>query len=642
MKKPKVSDRLIKTEESLHFCMELINMSNDAIFVIDTETSQFLYVNDKGCENLGYTAEELLSMHVTDIETTIPDNVSWTRHVKEVRKTGSMILEGEHRRKDKSTFPVEVSIRCIADPETDYFVALARDISDRRNAELALKNERDRLMYILEHMEDGIYIVNQQYDIEYINPVIRKEFGNIDNKKCYEYFHGRHDVCPWCRNEETPSGKPVKWEFSLKNKDKTYELFDMPIKNSDGTISKLVIYYDISEAKHAEESRKRLQAQLLHSQKMEAIGRLAGGIAHDFGNILTAISNFSSLGIKGTRESDPYACNIFDHINTAAYRAMNLTRQLLTFSRKDFTRIVNIDLNKIINNLIAMLRHIIGEDITIVTEYFEGLWTIHGDSGKLEQVITNLVVNSRDAMPEGGTILIRTENLVISNLNTSEIPYSRPGCFVRLTVEDTGAGISKHNIHHIFEPFFTTKKNGSSSGLGLSVVYAIISDHNGWINVSSEEGVKTVFEVYLPALTSSPENNSENRQAVTGQSNKGERILLVEDDNTVRMSTRMALEKEGYEVLEADTSANALRIFHEENGRFHLIISDLILPGQNGLQLIKELLKSKPGLKAILNSGYIDKPIERSEIENSGIIFLNKPYEIEDVLIIIRDLINQH
>ena len=766
------SGKLMKADEGLQFCAELINLSNDAIFLISPETSEFLYVNDKACVNLGYDKDALLAMHVTDIEAILPDRFSWKNHVEEVRKTGSMILEGEHKRKDKTTFPVEVSIRYITHLNKDYMVAMVRDITDRKNAEIALKNERDRFMNILESLEDGIYIVNQQYDIEYLNPVIKQAFGNDYKKKCYEYFHNRHEACPWCRNDEVFAGKTVKWEFFLEDKHKTYELFDMPIRNADGTISKFEIFHDISETKRAEEalrlserkfrtlvetmpyglqendtagiitfsndshckilgytqeemhgkaiwefmsteeerenlrqflkhlvneqpvpspfgtknitkdgrvidvkvdwnykkdsrgevtgfisvitditellkaeeSSKRLQSQLLHSQKMEAIGRLAGGIAHDFGNILTAIKNFSSLGIKGTRESDPYASNIFEHINTAAYRAMNLTRQLLTFSRKDFTRIVNIDLNKIINNLFEMLHHIIGEDITIVTEYGPGLWTILGDSGKLEQVITNLVVNARDAMPlpGGGTIIIRTENIVIDDNNNLEIPYSRPGQFIRLTVEDTGVGISKQNINQIFEPFFTTKKNGSSSGLGLSVVYAIINDHKGWINVTSEEGVKTIFDVYLPALNVLSESNTEKMFTLNNRTNKGERILLVEDDGIVRLSTRMALEKEGYEVFEAENSTAALRIFQEENGRFHMVISDLVLPGENGLQLIKELLILNPGLKAILNSGYIDNKIDRSEIEKSGIHFLSKPYDIDDVLIVIRELINQH
>ncbi|MCC6545414.1 MAG: PAS domain S-box protein [Nitrospirae bacterium] len=764
--------KLMKTEEGLQFCNVLINMSNDAILIIDPETSQFLYVNNRACDNLGYDKEELLSMHVTDIEAILPDHFSWEIHVAEIKKTGSMIIEGIHKRKDNTTFPVEVSIRYLTYLNKDYMVAMIRDITDRKNSESALKNERDRFMYFLENMEDGVYIVNQQHDIEYLNPVIKQTFGNDYKKKCYEYFHNRKEACPWCRNEEVFAGKSVKWEFFREDKKKTYEVFDMPIRNPDGTMSKFEILYDISETKQAEEalslsetkyrtlvetmpygiqendtdgiitfsndahcqilgftrdemkgkdifdflsteeernnlrhylkllvreqpppstffaknitkdgrvidvkvdwnykkdsrgevigfisvitditeqlkaeeSSQRLQAQLLHSQKMEAIGRLAGGIAHDFGNILTAIKNFSSIGIKGTRESDPYASNIFDHINSAAYRAMNLTRQLLTFSKKDITKIVNIRLNNIINNLVEMLHNIIGEDIIIATDYGSNLRPILGDSGKLEQVITNLVVNARDAMPipGGGTIIIRTENILIDEEISSKIPYSRPGQFVRLTVEDTGHGISKQNINNIFEPFFTTKKNGSGSGLGLSVVYAIISDHKGWINVTSEEGVKTIFEVYLPALSSNAGHDSDNKLVIDHSTNKGERILLVEDDGIVRISTKMALEKEGYEVIDADNSASALRIFQKENGRFHMVISDLVLPDQNGLRLIRTLITLKPELKAILNSGYIGQQIDRSEIEQSGIYFLSKPFDIEDLLIAIRELINKN
>ena len=445
--------------------------------------------------------------------------------------------------------------------------------------------------------------------------------------------------------EEQPAPTP----FFAKYITKDGMLIDVKVdwnykKDSRGEVTGFIsVITDTTELLQAEESGKKLQAQLLHSQKMEAIGRLAGGIAHDFGNILTAIRNFSSIGIKGTRECDPYAAGIFEHINTAAFRAMNLTRQLLTFSRKDFTRIVNIDLNKIIKNLFEMLNHIIGEDITIVTEYSPGLRTILGDSGKLEQVITNLVVNARDAMPMpgGGTITIMTENIYIDENSISKIPYSREGQFVRLTVEDTGIGISKQNINQIFEPFFTTKKNGNGTGLGLSVVYAIITDHKGWINVTSEEGVKTTFEVYFPALDIQAETGVEKKLTLKDQTNKGERILLVEDDDIVRISTRMALAKEGYHVTEAENSSVALRKFHKENGRFHMVISDLVLPDQNGLQLIKELLILNPGLKAILNSGYIDKQIDSSDIDKSGIFFLSKPYDVEDLLFAIRELINQ-
>ena len=645
----------MKSDEGLQFCAELINLSNDAIFLISPETSEFLYVNDKACFNLGYDKEELLSMHVTDIEAILPDHFSWKIHVEEVKKTGSMIIEGEHKRKDKTIFPVEVSIRYITYLNKDYMVAMIRDITDRRNAEEALRLSERKFRTLVETMPYGLQENDTAGIITFSNDSHCKILGYTRDE-----MHGKPIWDFLCTDEERENlrqflkhlikEQPVPSPFIAKNITKDRRIIDVKVdwnykKDSRGEVTGFIsVITDITELLKAEESSKRLQSQLLHSQKMEAIGRLAGGIAHDFGNILTAIKNFSSLGIKGTRESDPYACNIFDHINTASFRAINLTRQLLTFSRKDFTRIVKIDLNKIINNLFVMLQHIIGEDITIVTEYSPCLWAILGDSGKLEQIITNLVVNARDAMPlpGGGTITIRTENIFIDDDSSREIPYSRPGQFVRLTVEDTGAGISKQNLQYIFDPFFTTKRNGSSSGLGLSVVYAIINDQKGWINVASEEGVKTTFEVYLPALITHSEPGAEKKSTLKDRTNRGERILLVEDDGIVRISTRMALAKEGYEVFEAENADVALRIFQEENGRFHLVISDLVLPGQNGLQLIKELLILKPRLKAILNSGYVDKNINSSEIENSGILFLSKPYDIEDVLMVIRELMNQY
>src|SRR4030066_2027770 len=256
MKKIMSSGKLMKAEEGLQFCNELINLSNDAILIIAPETSQLLYANRKACENLGYNKEELIFAHETDIEAILPDHFSWKNHVEAVKKTGSMIIEGEHKRKDKTIFPVEVSIRYLTYLNKDYIVAMIRDITDRKNAEIALKNERDRFMNILESLEDGIYIVNQQHDIEYLNPVIKQTFGNDYKKKCYEYFHGRSEACPWCRNEEVFAGKTVKWEFSLVDKHKTYELFDMPIRNADGTISKFEIFHDISETKRAEDALK--------------------------------------------------------------------------------------------------------------------------------------------------------------------------------------------------------------------------------------------------------------------------------------------------------------------------------------------------------------------------------------------------
>ncbi len=407
--------------------------------------------------------------------------------------------------------------------------------------------------------------------------------------------------------------------------------------NLTGFIS---VITDITARKNAEAAKEKMQLQLLHSQKMEAIGRLAGGISHDFGNILTAIKNFSALGIKRKVDCDPEVQNIFEHIRTASVRAINLTRQLTTFGQKGFTRIVNANINKVINDLLHMLNRLISENITISVDLAPGLWKIRGDTGMLEQVVTNLVINARDAIAGVGIISIQSRNVIKYEDACKKNPYERAGRFVCLTVKDTGAGIPEENLNHIFEPFFTTKKTGSS-GLGLSVVYGIIKDHQGWINVSSETGNGTAFEIYLPAIEEEADEHAEDRIKVSKLRCCGEKILLVEDEVLVRTSTRMTLIDEGYVVFEAESAESALNIFHRENGKFDLVMSDLVLPGKDGLTLIKELIGLNTGLKAILNSGYIDKPIDRSDIEKYGIVFFNKPYDMQEVLVAIRNLLQQ-
>ena len=344
---------------------------------------------------------------------------------------------------------------------------------------------------------------------------------------------------------------------------------------------------------------------------MDAIGRLAGGIAHDFNNILTAIKNFSSLGIKKAGDSDPAVLNIFEHIRTASFRAINLTKQLTTFSQKEFTRIVNADMNKVTDNLLLMLKHLIGENITISTALDPDLWPIRGDVGKLEQVITNLVINARDAitaMTNGGVITIQTRNIMIDEGTCRNIPdspdspYSMSGRFIHISVKDTGIGIAEENLYHIFEPFFTTKKSGSGAGLGLSVVYGIIKDHQGWINVTSKERLGTTFDIYLPTIEKDAVEKTNDRNNIQELRGSGERILLIEDEDMVLISTSMSLVGEGYTVFEADSAHSAMDIFHREGGRFHLIMSDLVLPDKDGLTLIQELLLLNPKLKAILNS----------------------------------------
>jgi PAS domain S-box-containing protein len=382
--------------------------------------------------------------------------------------------------------------------------------------------------------------------------------------------------------------------------------------------------------------RKLLELQLLQAQKMEAIGKLAGGIAHDFNNLLTAIMGYSDLMLVKMKSDSPFRDGV-NEIKKAALRATTLTQQLLTFSRKQImkTRVLNI--NSTVKGMEKMLKRLIGEDIRLLSELEPGLKRIKADSGQLEQVILNLSINAADAMPAGGTLSIKTENNYIDEEYSKVLPYSRPGDFVCLSISDSGQGIEKTIISHIFEPFFTTKKAGS--GLGLSVVYGIIKQHSGWLNVYSEPGQGTTFRAYFPAIVSGPVEENEEEIALQDYGGEGERILLVEDEDGVRKIAARALRDYGYEVVEAPGVHEALELFKKGNGPFHLVLSDIVLQGRTGIELMEELKTLKPGMKYLLTSGYADHKAHWSEMVKKGVPFLQKPYTMANLLKKVKEVL---
>jgi len=364
------------------------------------------------------------------------------------------------------------------------------------------------------------------------------------------------------------------------------------------TGDQFVIYEDITEM-------KRLEAQFQQSQKMEAIGILAGGVAHDFNNILQAIQGYTDISLLSVQEDNPLYRNL-NEIRKASTRAASLTRQLLLFSRRQPMEFIPFNLNSIVDNLLKMLHRLIGEDITINTELDSELWTVQADAGNIEQVIMNLTVNARDAMPEGGKIIIKTENVHVDKKYCKTYTYAHPGKFVCLMIEDTGIGMDKKTIQRIFEPFFSTKGPGKGTGLGLSVVYGIVKQHEGWINVYSEPGQGSTLKVYLPAVSIKPEEETKKEISLEGLKGSGERILLVEDEEGVREFTTSALRENGYVVYDAANVEEALNIFDKESGNFGLIFSDVDLPGKTGLELVDQLLSHKPKLRVLMSSGYTD------------------------------------
>ncbi len=389
----------------------------------------------------------------------------------------------------------------------------------------------------------------------------------------------------------------------------------------------------------AEEERERIQEQLLQAQKMEAVGILAGGVAHDFNNLLTAILGCVDLAMMDVNKEDAIYRDLGE-IQVAAQRAADLTSQLLLFSRKQPMQCSNINLNRMVKDLLKMMHRLIGEDVKVVTDLTPELWTVFADRGTLEQVLMNLSVNARDAMPDGGMLTIHTENVTITAADKERMPEAEEGRFVRLLMSDTGVGIPQETLEHIFEPFFSTKEVGKGTGLGLSVVYGIIKMYQGWIHVESQPGEGTQFEIYFPAGEGTEElgvSQSCDLDAIDGS---GRRILVVEDEDKVREFALRGLSRSGYEVLCASDLKEAETIFTREKGAFHLVLSDVVLPDGSGLDLVEGLVQQRPDLGVLLSSGYTDYRSRWPVIQDRGYRFLEKPYTLCDLLYTIRDIMD--
>jgi PAS domain S-box-containing protein len=401
----------------------------------------------------------------------------------------------------------------------------------------------------------------------------------------------------------------------------------------------VVVFTDITEKQKSREEKKRLQSQLFQAQKMEAIGRLAGGIAHDFNNLLTAIQGYTELAIMDA-DPDSSILENLRQISLATERAAKLANQLLVFSRKEKVTLHPHNLNVIIKDLVDMLKMMIGENISIHMDLQPDLWDCKVNKGQIEQVVVNLSVNAKDAMPRGGRLTLKTENVRIDDEYVKSNSFARPGKFVCLSVEDTGLGMDQKTISQIFEPFFTTKKSGEGTGLGLSVVYGIVEEHQGWINVYSEPGSGSVFKIYLPSCSEKAEEREESSIDSRTLYGNGERILFVEDDKTICSFVKTQLSRCGYSVVVAENVEKAISLYDEEENGFDLLFTDITLPDGSGIELIETLHKRNPALKFILTSGYLHEESELPALKDIEVRFIQKPYTLTTILQTIRQTID--
>ena len=439
--------------------------------------------------------------------------------------------------------------------------------------------------------------------------------------------------------------EPPPTPYFTRNRTRDGRLIDVQVdwnykRDETGEVVGFVsVITDITERKRAEEEKERLMTQLMQSQKMEAIGVLAGGIAHDFNNIMTVIMNLTGLALNKVEENDPMK-KYLEPLRDTTERATNLVQQLLIFSHNKPVELVSFNLNETIDDTLGLLKSLVSEDISIENDLEYELWDIMADKGRIEQVLTNLIINSSDAMPRGGRITIGTRNVHITKEQSRTVHGATPGNFVCLTVEDTGTGMDHETVRHIFEPFFTTK-SPRGTGLGLSVVYGIVNDLKGWIDVASEPGMGSSFKVYIPASTEGKEAGEKMPDKRPAAEGGGKRVLLVEDDKWVRKSTAMALAENGYVVFEAANAENAISRFYREKGRFDLVLSDVVMPGKSGLQMLDSLLDINPRIPILLFSGHLDDRAQMKEIIKKGVAFIHKPYDIQDLLKAVEETIDQ-
>jgi signal transduction histidine kinase/ActR/RegA family two-component response regulator len=395
---------------------------------------------------------------------------------------------------------------------------------------------------------------------------------------------------------------------------------------------------EIDEREQAEEALQRSEEQLRQSQKMEAIGRLAGGVAHDFNNLVTAITGYSDLMLRSLDAEDPLRANV-DEIKKAGDRAASLTRQLLAFSRKQVLAPVVVDLNAAVANMDNLLRRVIGEDIELVHVPCTDLGHVKADPGQMEQVIVNLAVNARDAMPGGGKLTIETANVEVDREGDPTLPDMSPGSYVRVTVRDTGCGMDDATRSKIFEPFCTTKPEGRGTGLGLSTVFGIVKQSAGWIRVDSEPGRGTSFDIHLPRVEGEA-GRARPQRSVSEMVRGTEKILLVEDEEQIRDLAREILEMNGYTVFEAPEPAEALSISEQHRGSIDLLLTDVVMPGMNGPDLYESLSPAHPDMKILFMSGYTDRDaVSEGKLED-GVAFIQKPFTLDALAEKVREVLD--
>jgi PAS domain S-box-containing protein len=524
--------------------------------------------------------------------------------------------------------------------------ALKAEIAERKRTQEKLAESEEHIRLLLNSTAEAIYGQDLRGDCTFCNPACVRLLGYSDpseliGKNMHDVMHhSRPDGTPYPREDcricivpQHDQGFHVDNEVLWRADGKSFpaEYWCYPIKRNETVIGAVTTFMDIAE-------RRSLERQLVQAQKMEAIGRLAGGVAHDFNNLLTIIRGYSDLLVEQVTAGSPIRGQM-EEIRRAADRAAALTRQLLAFGRRQILAPQVLNLNKIVADMDKMLRRLIGEDIDLVTKLEPALSQTKVDPGQVEQVIMNLAVNSRDAMPEGGKLTIETANAELDENYARRHAMAAPGQYVMLAISDTGCGMDAETQSHIFEPFFTTKETGKGTGLGLATVHGIVKQIGGEIWVYSEPGRGTTFKIYFPQVEGIAKTLQPTRVVSTSPGGS-ETILVVEDEEAVRSLVRRVLESKGYVVLTASSAEEAARMCEHQQTKINLLLTDVVMPGMNGQKLAQLLGLSRPEMKVLYMSGYTDNSIVHHGVLDASTAFLQKPFTPDAVLRKVREVLD--
>ena len=632
--------KLKESEERLELAMAI---KNEGIWDWNLSTNKTLF-DERYYTIAGYTNNEFPQNFKAWAERVHPEDLPNAEAAIQAYLSGQsdrFDIEFRFRHKDGSWMWIQGRGKIVERDENGVplrMIGTHTDITERKRAEEDLCLAHEKMLTILDSIDSTVYVADMEtYEILFMNRQMITDFGGDKTGSiCFKEFRKNTEICDFCTNKQLIDGNGrasgvCTWHDHNPVNGKFYINHDRAIEWTDGRLVRMQIATDITDL-------KKMEAQLLQAQKMESVGRLAGGVAHDFNNMLGVILGHAELALEQA-EGNPEIYSDLKEIQKAAQRSADLTRQLLTFARKQIITPRKLDLNLTVKSMLTMLRRLIGEDIDLAWKPAETLWPVKMDPSQIDQILANLCVNARDAIAGVGKLTIETGMVSFDEAYCAEHAGVIPGDFVLLSVSDDGCGMDKETLNNLFEPFFTTKEMGKGTGLGLAMIYGIVKQNNGFINVYSEPGQGSTFRIYLPRLFADEDTDMtvpEKKAPARGT----ETILLVEDEPAILRMTYMMLERNGYSVISAATPSQAMEKAKNHSGVIDLLMTDVVMPEMNGRDLSGQITDLYPDIRLLFMSGYTANVIAHQGVLDEGVAFIQKPFSMADLAEKIREVLD--